>query len=101
MFGERLAEIRKDHAHTQANLAALLHVSTPAVRAWEQEKSLPSYETLIALCRLYSVTSDYLLGLSDVDPVYEKKLARARLTREELCQLADFEAFLLWRRKQT
>lgn len=100
MFGERLAEIRKDHAHTQANLAELLHVSTPAVRAWEQEKSLPSYETLVALCRLYGVTSDYLLGLSDVDPAYEIKLARTRLTQEELRQLADYEAFLLWRRKQ-
>ena len=100
MFGERLAEIRRDHGHTQANLAARLHVSTPTVRAWEQEKSMPSYETLIALCRLYSVTSDYLLGLSDVDPAYETKLARTRLTREDMRLMADFEAFLLWRRKQ-
>lgn len=98
MFGERLAEIRKDHAHTQANLAGLLHVSVPAVRAWEQGKSLPSYETLIMLCRLYGVTSDYLLGLTDVDPAYEARMAHARLTQEEQNQLADYRAYLIWRR---
>ena len=99
MFGERLSEIRKDHEHTQNDLAELLHVSLPAVRAWEQGKSLPSYDTLIAICRLYSVSSDYLLGLSDNDPVYERKEICARLSHEELRKLADYKAYLLWSRK--
>ena len=100
MFGERLSEIRKDHDHTQSDLAELLHVSLPAVRAWEQGKSLPAYDTLVTLCRLYNVTSDYLLGLSDDDPVYERKELRARLSQEELRQLADYKAYLLWRRSK-
>lgn len=99
MIGERLAEIRKDHNHTQQELAELLHVSTPAVRAWEQEKSAPSHEMLIAICKLYHVSSDYLLGLSSEDPRYERNITLSRLSKEDLREMADFEAFLLWRKK--
>ena len=43
------------------------------VSSWEQEKSEPNHEVLVKICRLYKVSSDYLLGLSDVDPVYERR----------------------------
>ena len=68
MIGERLSDIRKDHGETQADLAARLGVSLPTVRAWEQEKSSPSHEMLVSICRTYGISSDYLLGLSDIDP---------------------------------
>lgn len=99
MIGERLAEIRKDYNHTQQELAELLHVSTPSVRAWEQEKSAPSHEMLVAICKLYHVSSDYLLGLSSEDPRYEQNITLSRLSKEDLREIADFEAFLLWRKK--
>lgn len=73
MIGERLAEVRKDHGDTQAALAKRLRVTLSAVRSWEQEKSSPSHEMLVAICRLYHISSDYLLGLSNVDPAYEQR----------------------------
>lgn len=69
MIGERLAEVRKDHNDRQADLAEKLHVTLYTVRSWEQEKSAPSHEMLVKICRLYQVSSDYLLGLSDHDPL--------------------------------
>ena len=66
MVGERLAEIRKDHDDTQAALAKKLNVSVTTVRSWEQEKSSPSHDALVAICRLYRISADYLLGLSEV-----------------------------------
>ena len=51
MVGERLAEIRKDHNDTQAVLAKKLNVSVTTVRSWEQEKSSPSHDALVALHR--------------------------------------------------
>ena len=68
MIGERLAEIHKDHGDRQADLAQKLQVTLYTVRSWEQEKSAPSHEMLVRICRLYQVSSDYLLGLSDYDP---------------------------------
>ena len=99
MIGERLAEMRKDHGDTQAALAERLGVSLPTVRAWEQEKSSPSHEMLVAICRLYGVSSDYLLGLTDLDPAYTQKKRAASLTPEEQKALRDYEAYLRWKRK--
>lgn len=97
MIGERLAEIRKDHNHTQNDLSLLLNVSLHTVRAWEQGKSSPSHEMLISLCRLYQVSSDYLLGLSDeFSPV---ETSSVKLTAEERSELQNYQNYLLWKRK--
>lgn len=95
MIGERLQEIRKDHGDTQQTLADKLNVSLYAVRCWEQDKSAPGHETLVAICRLYEVSSDYLLGLSDDDPLYTKKRQKQTLSPENLAMLKRFEAFLM------
>ncbi len=100
MIGERLAEMRKDHGDTQAALAGRLGVSLPTVRAWEQEKSSPSHEMLVAICRLYDVSSDYLLGLTDLDPAYTQKKRQAQLSAEERAAVRDFENYLRWKRKK-
>lgn len=99
MIGERLSEIRKDHGDTQADLAERLNVSLSAIRSWEQEKSSPPHEMLVSICRLYQVSSDYLLGLSDVDPAYVQRQRLERFTEEELLLLQDYEEYLEWKRR--
>lgn len=99
MIGERLAEVRKDHGETQADLAESLEVSLSTVRTWEQEKSAPSHEMLVLICKRYKISSDYLLGLSDVDPAYEQTKQTSTLTREEFFKLREYERFLIWQRK--
>ena len=95
MIGERLQEIRKDHGDTQQTLAEKLNISLYAVRCWEQDKTAPSHETLVAICRLYQVSSDYLLGLSDEDPIYTQNRRKQVLSADNLAVLKRFEAFLL------
>lgn len=89
MIGERLAEIRKDHGDNQDDLARKLNVSVFAIRSWEQEKSAPSHEMLVRVCRLYQVSSDYLLGLSNIDPVYEQRRRLEQFSPEELTDLKN------------
>lgn len=98
MIGERLAEIRNDHGDTQNTLAEKLHVTHHTVSSWEQEKSSPSHEMLVSICRLYQVSSDYLLGLSNIDPIYVQHRQENRLTKEELNALQEYESFLVWKR---
>lgn len=95
MIGERLQEIRKDHGDTQQTLADKLNVSLYAVRCWEQDKSAPGHDTLVAICRLYQVSSDYLLGLSDDDPLYSRKRQVQALSPENLSTLKKFANFLI------
>lgn len=100
MIGERLAEIRKDHGDTQQTLADKLLVTKYTVSSWEQEKSEPNHEMLVTICRLYGVASDYLLGLSNVDPVY---LARKvdELSREDQTILQEVREYLIWRKRKS
>ncbi len=100
MVGERLAEVRKDNPDTQAARAERLNVSLAAVRSWEQEKSSPSHDALVAICRMYRISADYLLGLSDVDPAYDPRGNQRRFTDEEWRALREYEEFLLWKRKK-
>lgn len=101
MIGERLADVRKDHGDTQADLADRLKVSLSSIRSWEQEKSSPPHELLVSICKIYEVSSDYLLGLSDVDPAYVQRRRLESFSSEELEELNNFENYLLWRRKNT
>ena len=100
MIGERLSEIRKDHGDTQLSLAQKLDVSLFTIRAWEQEKSSPSHEMLVAICQLYRVSSDYLLGLSDLDPVYTLRRRTRLFSEDDLRKLAEYEEFLVWKKKK-
>ena len=93
MYGSRLKDIRKDHGDTQEDLAKKLNVSTPTVSKWGQGANDPSFETLCQICRMYDVSSDFLLGLSDDDPLLIKK-RRSKLSAESRTALKLFEEYL-------
>ena len=56
-----LRSLRKQHNISQKELADALGVSRSAVAMWETGKSQPDNEALIAIARLFCVTTDYLL----------------------------------------
>lgn len=93
-----MAEVRKDHGDTQQTLAERVKVTKYTVSSWEQEKSEPNHEMLVTLCRLYKVSSDYLLGLSNEDPAYIRQ-REPEYMPEDRALLKEMEAFLRWRRK--
>ena len=95
MIGERLAELRKLNGEKQQVLAKALSVSVSTVRSWEHDKSSPDHSTLVAICRRYHTSSDFLLGLSDYDPS-----DKARLQRQRQNEMHRDEEYLLWKRKK-
>lgn len=97
MIGERLAEVRRDYRENQNELAESLHVSLATVRSWEQDKSAPSHEALVAICKRYHVSADYLLGLTDMDPSYLRRIS-SRFSTDELRELQEYSFYLLWKR---
>jgi len=64
LFAERLKELRKLSGDSQRKLAEKLFISQVTVSCYEQGR----FETLVAICKLYGTSSDYLLGLTDDDP---------------------------------
>ena len=61
MLGTRIAALRHEAGLSQRELAAALSVSTSAIGMYEQGRREPSIDRLIALSRLFGVSTDYLL----------------------------------------
>ena len=61
MLGVRIAALRRGAGWSQAELAEKLQVSASAVGMYEQGRREPSGDTLVALSRIFGVTTDYLL----------------------------------------
>lgn len=66
MFPERLKALRKEAGLTQKELAKKINTSQPSYQNWEKGTRQPSKETLEKLASFFHVTTDYLLGNSDI-----------------------------------
>lgn len=49
----------------QKDLAKLLNVRNTTVSAWETGDNEPDLKTLAQIAKIFAVTTDYLLGLTD------------------------------------
>lgn len=61
MLGARIAALRQDKGWSQAHLAQLLQISSSAVGMYEQGRREPSGELLVAMARIFGVSTDFLL----------------------------------------
>lgn len=64
-FGEKLKELRSERELTQKQVAEALSITIPTLSHWECDYQEPSFKDLLAICRFYGVTSDYLIGLEN------------------------------------
>lgn len=62
--GTKIKELRKAKKLSQKELADFLHVTPQAVSKWENNKSYPDLDTLLALSRYFRISTDKLLGNS-------------------------------------
>lgn len=65
-FGSRLKEIRNDKGVSQKDVAEYLGVSITSISQYESDSRFPNEDMLRRICVYYKITSDYLLGLTDV-----------------------------------
>ena len=68
-YTKKLKELRIANGYTQAEIAFLLHTRQEQYSKYENGKRELPIKHLIALCRIYKVSSDYVLGLEK----YSKK----------------------------
>ena len=61
----KLKELRLEKGLTQKQIAKKLNKSETGYASWEQGLSEPSVNDIILLCKIYNVSSDFLLGLED------------------------------------
>ena len=83
----RLLELRIEKGFTQRDMARTLNISQGTYNNWENGRTQPSIEQLIALATLFSVSVDYLVGYTDDYPTFPTEES---LTKEERVLLKDF-----------
>ncbi|WP_413474158.1 helix-turn-helix domain-containing protein [Streptococcus parauberis] len=110
MFAERLKDLRKKAGYiNQTSIAEKLNISQQTYSQWESGKREPSKATLEKLSNFFNVSTDYLLGnteiknpddvnLSEFELLYRK--TSINLSEEQKIQLEkDLKAFLVERKK--
>ncbi len=79
MISERIKLLREKAGYSQSHLAAKLDVSRSAVNAWEMGFSAPTTQYIVAMSKLFHVSSDYILGIEG-----EYRLSLAGYSEEEI-----------------
>ncbi|EOH43316.1 TPA: helix-turn-helix transcriptional regulator [Enterococcus faecium] len=75
-LGRRYKRLRIEKNLTQAELAEIVGGTHSTVAKWEAGVNLPRAKELRILARLFEVSSDYLIGLTDDrTPYYLKEKA--------------------------
>lgn len=63
-FGDRVRNLREDRDLNQTQLGKALNMTQRRVSYIECGKYEPSIDDIVAICRFFKVSADYLLGLS-------------------------------------
>lgn len=86
-MGTQLRTLRTENNLTQKQVADRIGLAISAVSSYESGTRYPSYEALIKLSRIFHVSTDYLLGLTEKRSIDVTGLDDSEV--ELLSQLAD------------
>lgn len=99
MFGKRLKKLRENADINQEKLGNILGLSASTIGMYEQGRRQPDNETLIKVAEYFDVSTDYLLGKTDIkkyDLPYENETEKELykklklLSEEEQATLNSF-----------
>lgn len=67
-FKDRLRIIRKERGLTQREVSQMLKISVNGYASWEQGRTEPDIKSIKKLCKIFNVTTDYLLCTAEDEP---------------------------------
>ena len=62
----RIRDLRRENKAKGHTLAGFLNITPSAISKWETGDVLPSIKALLGMAEFFSVSIDYLLGVSDI-----------------------------------
>lgn len=71
-YRKRIRAVREDRDLTQAQVGRVLKKTQQGYNHIENGRAELKIEDLIALCRFYNLSADYLIGLSDTPKPFEE-----------------------------
>jgi len=103
MLSKRLREVRIEKGYTQEEIADYLGFTRPTYTAYESGRRKPDNDTLAKIAQFLGVSTDYLLGLTDIKDPIETIAAHhdgEEWTQEELEEIERFKEFVRMKRQQ-
>ena len=88
MIAERIKFLREQKEYTQTELAKRLGITRSGVNAWEMGISVPSTQYIVELSGIFSVSTDYLLGVEKTSTIDVSGLTETDI--EMIYKLADY-----------
>lgn len=70
----RIRALREDHDLTQKQIAKILNMSQTGYSKYETGENDVPTSILIELSKFYNTSVDYILGLTDEEAPYERKI---------------------------
>ena len=97
ILGERLKQLRDEFGFDQKEMGRKLNITSSAYGYYEQGRNEPPLETLVKIAEIFNVTTDYLLGRSDIreNSVYYTLSDKLTLTQAELLVIERMQENLL------
>lgn len=65
VFSERLRELRKSSGLTQQQISEKLQIRQQSYYRYESGAGEPSLETVVKIAKIFDVSADFLLGLTE------------------------------------
>lgn len=87
MIAEKVKDLRQARGWTQAELARRMGITRNGINSWEQGLSMPSPSSLVELAKIFSVSTDYLLGVERLATINVTGLDESEVAL--LAELAD------------
>ena len=78
MIYRRIRELREDHGLSQARVGSMINFPQRTYAYYEAGKRMLPPEVICSLARLYGVSADYILELTD-DPGTRRELRMAQI----------------------
>lgn len=82
-IGERIAEQRRRLGLSQEELAEKLKAGRQTIIRYESGQTNPNSDAIIKLCKLFAISADYLLGLTDT-PNYRSDIHNSLEEKENI-----------------
>ncbi|MEA4962810.1 helix-turn-helix domain-containing protein [Lutispora sp.] len=89
-FGEKLAMLRGEKNMSRNELAKILNISYSSISKYETEIRFPDQDMLRKIADYFQVSTDYLLGRTDVRYFYDEDEAGEISSVSETASYHDF-----------
>lgn len=89
MLSDNIKNYRKKNNMSQDELAEKLGVSRQSISLWETGQTQPTIDNIIALSKVFNISSDMLLGSSENIDISQKKSPAGKAPNKKKKNRAD------------